>query len=841
MARKPHRTSRIARLAGLAIAVVGMAFATASWASITSSENPSTDGSYTVSWSWVPNAHVYQLYEDDTLVYDSTGTSWSFSGKAAGDYEYTVGFCEFIFDEEMCYGSGYTALTVTVSSAPPPTVSASFDESSITRGEDVTLNWSSTNASACSGSPAIGSTATSGTKTYTPSSAGSFSVTVTCTGDGGSADDMASVTVYEPPTVSASFGESSITLGDDATLSWSSTNASACSGSPSIGSPATSGTKTYTPSSAGSFSVTVTCTGDGGSADDSASVTVYEPPTVSASFGESSITLGDDATLSWSSTNASACSGAPSIGSPATSGSKTYTPSSAGSFEVTVTCTGAGGSADDSDSVTVNAPEPPEVSAEFDESSISLGDDATLRWSSTNASACSGAPSIGSPATSGSKTYTPSSAGSFEVTVTCTGAGGSASDSDSVTVNAPEPPEVTAEFDESSITRGESATLRWSSTDATSCSGSRSIGSTATSGWKDYTPSSIGDFEVTVTCTGAGGSADDSASVPVRPRPPTVRAWFDESSITRGESVTLRWSSTDATSCSGSRSIGSTATSGWKDYTPSSIGDFEVTVTCTGAGGSADDSASVPVRPRPPTVSASFDESSITRGESATLRWSSTDATSCSGSRSIGSTATSGWKDYTPSSIGDFEVTVTCTGAGGSADDSASVPVRPRPPTVRAWFDESSITRGESVTLRWSSTDATSCSGSRSIGSTATSGWKDYTPSSIGDFEVTVTCTGAGGSADDSASVPVRPRPPTVSASFDESSITRGESATLRWSSTDATSCSGSRSIGSTATSGWKDYTPSSIGDFEVTVTCTGAGGSADDSASVTVRPRSRR
>ena len=204
MARKPHRTSRIARLAGLAIAVVGTAFATASWASITSSENPSTDGSYTVSWSWVPNAHAYQLYEDGTLVYDSTGTSWSFSGKAAGDYEYTVGYCEFIFDEEMCYGSVYTALTVTVSSAPPPTpvptVSASFDESSITRGEDVTLNWSSTNASACGGSPAIGSTATSGARTYTPSSAGSFSVTVTCTGDGGSADDSASVTVKRQAT-----------------------------------------------------------------------------------------------------------------------------------------------------------------------------------------------------------------------------------------------------------------------------------------------------------------------------------------------------------------------------------------------------------------------------------------------------------------------------------------------------------------------------------------------------------------------------------------------------------------------------------------------------------------
>ena len=105
-----------------------------------------------------------------------------------------------------------------------------------------------------------------------------------------------------------------------------------------------------------------------------------------------------------------------------------------------MTCTGAGGSASDGDSVTVNEPpDPPTVSASFDESSITLGDDATLRWSSTNASACSGAPSIGSPSTSGTKTYTPSSAGRFSVEVTCTGAGGSANDSDSVTVNLPPP------------------------------------------------------------------------------------------------------------------------------------------------------------------------------------------------------------------------------------------------------------------------------------------------------------------------------------------------------------------------------------------------------------------
>ncbi len=596
MAVKPNRTSRIARFARLALTVASMAFATASWASITSSENPSTDGSYTISWSAVPNAHSYQLYEDGTLVYDFTGTSWSASGKAAGDYEYTVGYCEYIFDEEMCFGSGFTALTVTVS-PPSPTVSASFDESSIALGESVELTWSSSNASSCSGSPAIGSTSTSGTKTYTPSSAGTFSVKVTCKGAGGSASDTASVTVHAPPTVTASFGDSSITLGDDVELTWSSTNASACSGSPSIDSTATSGTETYTPTSAGSFKVTVTCTGAGGSAEATATVTVYRPPTVTAEFDESSITLGDDVELSWESTDATACSGSPAIGSTATSGTKDYTPTSADTFSVTVTCTGAGGSAEATATVTVYRP--PTVTAEFDESSITLGDDVELSWESTDATACSGSPAIGSTATSGTKDYTPTSAGTFSVTVTCTGAGGSASDTASVTVY--KPVEVDAEFGASSITLGNSVRLSWSSTNASACSGSPAIGSTATSGTKDYTPTSAGTFSVTVTCTGAGGSASDTARVTVY-EPPDVDADFGQSSITLGESVELSWSSNHATRCSGSPAIGSTSTSGTKDYTPTSAGTFSVTVTCTGPGGSDSDRDSVTVKPSAPTL-----------------------------------------------------------------------------------------------------------------------------------------------------------------------------------------------------------------------------------------------
>ena len=111
------------------------------------------------------------------------------SGYSGADtFDYTV-------SDGTDTGTGTVSVTVDAAPAPQPTVTASFNQSSITLGESVVLTWSSNNASECSGTPSIDSMATGGTKTYTPSSTGSFEVTVTCTGAGGSDEDTASVTV----------------------------------------------------------------------------------------------------------------------------------------------------------------------------------------------------------------------------------------------------------------------------------------------------------------------------------------------------------------------------------------------------------------------------------------------------------------------------------------------------------------------------------------------------------------------------------------------------------------------------------------------------------------------
>ena len=76
--------------------------------------------------------------------------------------------------------------------------------------------------------------------------------------------------------------------------------------------------------------------------------------------------------------------------------------------------------------------------------------------------------------------------------------------------------------------------------------------------------------------------------------------------------------------------------------------------------------------------------------------------------------------------------------------------------------------------------------------------------------------------------------PPVTSLSASPATINQGDSSTLTWSATNATSCSASWTA-STATSGTQSVSPTVTTDY--TMTCTGAGGSDDATLSITVIP----
>ena len=73
-------------VAALAIGLVAAAPGRAAEeeAGLSASPNPSTNGSYTVSWTAKPGATSYQLFEGDTESYTGSSLSKAYSGKANG-------------------------------------------------------------------------------------------------------------------------------------------------------------------------------------------------------------------------------------------------------------------------------------------------------------------------------------------------------------------------------------------------------------------------------------------------------------------------------------------------------------------------------------------------------------------------------------------------------------------------------------------------------------------------------------------------------------------------------------------------------------------------------------
>jgi hypothetical protein len=159
--------------------------------------------------------------------------------------------------------------------------------------------------------------------------------------------------------------------------------------------------------------------------------------------------------------------------------------------------------------------------------------------------------------------------------------------------------------------------------------------------------------------------------------------------------------------------------------------------------------------PAAPTASISASPSTIDAGQSATISWSSTDATSCTVSGAwSGTKATSGSEIVSPTATSTY--TITCDGDGGSANDSTTVTVNPAPPaanepTLNFSSSPATLDKGQAITLSWSTTDATSCTASGDwSGSKPTSGYESIVINDAVSF--TLTCTGDGGSVSDTIS-----------------------------------------------------------------------------------------
>jgi hypothetical protein len=221
----------------------------------------------------------------------------------------------------------------------------------IALGSSTTLSWSTIDASACTASGDwSGAQGPNGTVTLTPSAGGVTSYTLTCTNSTGtSSASTVTLSTGAAPAPTLSLSSTSIVLGSSATISWSDPYATSCTASGSwSGTLAASGTQPVAPNAIGSDTYTLYCTSLSGQQSATSSVTLdvttSAPAAPALSVSPTSITLGQSATLTWSSSNATACtamggwSGAVSL-----SGSKTVTPAATGTSTYSLSCSNASG------------------------------------------------------------------------------------------------------------------------------------------------------------------------------------------------------------------------------------------------------------------------------------------------------------------------------------------------------------------------------------------------------------------------------------------------------------------------------------------------------------------
>ncbi len=159
-----------------------------------------------------------------------------------------------------------------------------------------------------------------------------------------------------------------------------------------------------------------------------------------------------------------------------------------------------------------------------------------------------------------------------------------------------------------------------------------------------------------------------------------------------------------------------------------------------------------------PTVHLAATPAIVQKGQSSRLVWSSQAVNACDIQPGIGTVGLQGGMDVTPATTTSY--VLTCVGDGGKATSSTLVTVTPSPaPTCNLTATPSTVVKGASTVLSWSSTNAKECDLQPGIGAVPASGSRTVTPDATTNY--LITCTGDGGSATSSATAQVTmPKPP---------------------------------------------------------------------------------
>ena len=597
---------------------------------------------------------------------------------------------------------------------PPTPASISrfdADDTSIVEGDDVTLTWVTEDADTVTlgvVGEVASSVAASGSMVVSPDETTTYRLRAT--GGGSTRTRDVTITVSdavdppESPIAVLNANTLEVSPGSSVVLTWATEHATAASIDNEVGdvSPIAGGSVTVNPTETTTYELTAT--GDGGSATDSVTIVVTEPdpmmpaPVIIRFEGDpSSITTGQSSFLEWEVENATSLRINQGIGSvaPVDIGAEGVSPSSTRTY--TLTATGPGGTRTATATVTVSdpppsCPDPPSIdSFVAADTSIFLGEDVDLDWSTSNTNDVSINQGIGSVGNDSDVSHTPSSVGTITYRITASKPDcPDATRTVSVVVSArPPSPTITSfSVNPTSLENQDSATFTWESENGATAAIS-GIGAVPLNGSRTITiggsPGDIQNFSLTIF--GPAGALPRTAvrtvsitiEEPSEPPPAPNILYFRTVSrnydIIEGESETLEWDSENGVSASLNQGIGNVPTSGSFTVSPSSSTHYSLRITGAEGADPRSITGGVQINVTQQPVIDSFTVTIVSQTPLVTevrLDWATSDATSVSitgitnsaldGSETLTITASTSW-------------TLTASGPTGTTPSTRTVSV----------------------------------------------------------------------------------------------------------------------------------------------------------------------
>ncbi len=520
-------------------------------------------GAYTISWIGAPAAGT--IFKVNGTVVDAVDSA-TYNFKPVNNTE------TYTMTGTNSGGTCTDQVTVTKKVTPPiKSCDVTASATSVASGSSVTLTWATVGFSTITIN-GVAVTGANGSKTYTNILSDTTYTLVAKTADGtGSCTATVIVKCVPPsaPTCVLTANPTTVTVGGTSKLTWTSNNAVTGAINQGIGAvdpKNTAGFRNVNPTATTTYTLTV-ANAAGVTAKCAATVKVtpvHVPvPTCVLTATPTSINQGASSKLTWTTTNAESAVINQGIGSVALNGAaafKSVNPSATTTYIMTVT-----NSAGVTKNCTAKVAVIPKVDAPKCDSftaspvTINRGGESTLTWNTTNASSVVINNGIGSKSADGSVVVKPLETTTYNLTVNGTNGGKVNCPVVVVTVRTPETPVFTCENNvnfsasDTSIDEGENTKLTWTTTGATSVSIDNGVNSNELDGEETVSPNS--DITYTLTAIKGDKTVHCPISIDVNERggggggssSPRCTLKISDDDITKGERVTLKWDTSNAT------------------------------------------------------------------------------------------------------------------------------------------------------------------------------------------------------------------------------------------------------------------------------------------------------